>query len=380
MNYKEVLQVDISGVIVSFNCKPEIINYLAREFKGLIVSGKKNVNISVNIKNEKYHVPNTASMVGESIFIDKNNIIQRIRSKGNRVWLVYTIKGGLPSTVDVYIPYSIKNNISKLFHPTFLCKWKVSVINFIHGPFIGIVELYLIEKESTFFHASALSLNTKYGIAITGEGQTGKSSFVKWLTDNKDISVVSEDFCIINANNRITSYPKQSRVKIKSLKSYLQYYRGLNTVSIIDIFNFVIYYPLRIIGVRSLRILSFDEIFNDCMINYKAELKKIICINRNTKLFSVEQRSKEDFISFCEKNMMIEFNNIVGFSEFLMALNVLDIESLNENDISVRLKLFFGSLYDRVDCVFANIPYYDDIQLTKKLVIELIYGDKKKES
>lgn len=82
--------------------------------------------------------------------------------------------------------------------------------NFVYGVLEPLWQAWMISQETTFLHASSLSINGR-GIALTGWGGSGKTSASSALIRNSEhIKFLSDDLAIITSQGEIYPYYKSS--------------------------------------------------------------------------------------------------------------------------------------------------------------------------
>ncbi len=372
MNKTKKIKIHISGVIISFQGTSFAMEYLLREFADVVTNEQQVEDLEIAIINETFRKPQKVDLIAKQLYVKNNKIMQCIRSKRNEIWVETTIQKGLPRKVNLYIPYEISDNISKMFHPAYLCKWQISLVNFVHGPFLGMMELLLLERNASYFHASAFRAYGEGGILLTGYGQVGKSTFVKWITNDNKNDIISEDFCIINSEKEVIPYSKQSRIRLQNKSDFEQYRKEVGNYSIMDQINYSVFKLLKRVGIHPIRILSVSEMFSNYKKVESIQIKDIYCMKREGTTFDIKAIEKNEFIEFSEKNLEIEFNNMIGVSEWLKALEAITKTKELKDQLSEKRKKIFESVFEKVNCRAAYIPYNENMEDTKKMVMDLV--------
>lgn len=369
------LTVCVSDLNIRFEGieNPGLRTYLLREFSCLIGQESEAPDVTIRVINEGFELSRSYVYIEKGIYASKHSLAQELCSRGNSIWILYNADTDIPSDVKVYIPYRFStDNLSKLFHPSFLCKWEVSMLNFVHGPLLGLVQMHLVRRKATFFHASALSTDGKSGIALAGNGHSGKSTFVKWLAQT-DLAfcVLAEDFCVINENKELMSYPKQMRIHLNPLQDVSYFKEYGQDDGLLNRLNALLFLAFKRWGIGPIRRMSFQQVFGDQRVIPKVKLEIILVINRSSMGASITTISKTEFVSYCTEMMMTEISNLAGVQRLMKALDKIHGRATSFDDLRVEFQRQFELIFKQTKCYFLNIPYYDDIQETKKEVLQI---------
>lgn len=367
------LQLKISNIYINFECgnKQEIYNYLLREFEVFLIDKVINSHINIKIINQKLLIKNDYKFIKNNMYVNGKYLLQEIKSKGNKIQVLYNIEEELGKEIVIYIPYKIRKSIlEKVIHPSFITKWQCSLINFIHGPFIGIMQIYLLKYKETFLHASAISKSNN-GILFVGDGQSGKSMFAKFLSENNNY-VIAEDFCIISTENKVISYPKQCRVYPNQL-SKTSYFKEMKLYEkLIEKLNRVLFLPFKLINIKVIRRLQFKEIFYNSKIKNTEEISIILFLLREGEVCKINNDEEGKFVSRCLSTMKNEFQNLAGFMQLLEAYEVVK----GEKDLFKRLlkdtEKCLKKLYENRECKIMYLPFYENISDAKYNIIEVL--------
>jgi hypothetical protein len=366
MKLSHFITMNIGSVDVKISAeKRDISDYLLREFHHFTTDciDCDSFDIEIEILNSSFSLPYNSTKIINTTYVFDGTIAQQINARGHSTWILY--KPGKTSShhIAVYLPYKIGNsNMEKLFSASFLTKWQSCLVDFFHGPFLGILQIELLKRGNTFLHASAYCTENGKTITLAGNGKSGKSTFVGLLTEGSSRSIIAEDFCIIDNGFFVISYPKQCRVYKEQL-NHTSYYNGKGRIeNFFDKLNFLLFSPAKIIGLKPKRRLSFDEIYDNRSFIFNAPLNAVVFLKREGDEIKVEHRSKDEFVKLCVETMLTEFNNLTAFSDYLSAAEKIHYFSKTQEGIIAEMQSLFSNMYDKTDCYVAEVPFYDNLE------------------
>lgn len=361
------IKIDILDIPISFFADNHIIiDYIAKEFENQYLHRNKNIlqtDVNVNIYSNKKFKFIIKENINDSVFVDKEgNVMQIIRAKGRRTFVIYSQEF---KEISVYIPYKIKNNsINKLFNPKYLNKWQDCLVDFIHGPFIGIIENFLLKNGHTFVHGSSFSYGN-LGYVFCGKAQVGKTEIAKAL--HHDAKILSDDLTILTNRNSIYPYQKSIGIFSENMNFDKYFKRKKEIDIIIEKINLRLFKVLSFLRLRSKRILFFKEVFENSYTGNGIDLKRIFYISREKDYYKVEKFDYMDFVKKMVEILENEFNNLQNFWTILDLCTNFDKEKfMIKIEDCLRIRLNNANIF------IIYIPFFNnkyELESTMKKII-----------
>lgn len=349
-----MININISDVLISFfTTNNQIKDYIIKEFENQYLHNIHNLKADIKIyiyNNDKYDFK-VANKLSDNIFIDDNErIMQIIYAKGRKSFVIYS---KYFKQISVYIPYKTKNNnMTKITNPKYLNKWQNCLVDFLQGPFIGILEYFLLKNEHTFIHGSSFSYKN-FGYVFCGKAQVGKTEIVKVLQN--DTEILSDDFTILYDKQYICPYQKSIGVFWENINSDDYFNKKKKINIILEKINLAIFKILKFLGFKSKRIFFFKELFENCYSKDKINLKKIYFITRENESYTVKKFEKLDFIKYMIEILENEFNNLQNF--WILLENCTNMNKIKfMNDITNCLK----QCLENSKLFIINIPFFEN--------------------
>jgi len=291
---------------------------------------------------------------------DDSNEDIKIGFEGNRKGKFYVFKASMRkfiirfhsfNNLKLDIPYNQNNDFFfRIINPYYETRHNLCLTDFFHNIFLGILQIELLKKNSTLFHASAAILNENKANIFFGKAQSGKSEIIDLITREYNGSILSEDFCVIDCNSRVFALPHKSRVSI------LSYDSKRNNVSIIEKVNrFVVN---KVLKRNCVRRMPFKRIYDRHSFSKSGEIGKVYIIKRDSDSLYSEKCTRSEFVGLCMEVMEEEFGNFVGFKDVLCIYR----ENLSWEEMLSRTKCMLGRIYDSNECEILNIPFYPTLE------------------
>ena len=365
------LKINSIGIAIHTN-NYLIIQLLNNEFSHFITEHISSTKWEIVIKNEEYNLNNIdVRKHSDSLFYSNNMVIQKLSAKNRDSYIEYQKKGDCIFTA-LYISYKIKqNSLERMKDPLYMMRWERCVIDFFHGPFLGIMELLLLKHGSSFLHAAAYAINGK-GISLAGNGQSGKSTIVSWIVENKNISIISEDFCIVSSDKQIISYPKSSRI-VKDKLDETNYWQICNQDTIVaNKINLFLFSFLQKFGITAKRIMPNGEIFKNIPICMTTDYYSAIWVNREVTELKLEDITAVELAELCGESMKTELYNLSGFTDILDLLqSKYDSELCFEKIIKNIKEIYYWCFSDTIS-KRLNLPFYREKNETKSKINKIL--------
>lgn len=272
--------------------------------------------------------------------------------------------------IELYVPYHVKNVLLEMLgNPFFMPKWQRCLVDFFHNPFLGILQMELLARGATFLHAAAYCKSPQDGVVLVGDGQSGKSTILKWMSKEPGVSVMSEDFCIVNETGSIAAYPKQSRVTMADLKETAYYKKSGRAYAFWDRLNVVLFSALGWLGVPPKRRLAFEEVFAGCPFAKEAKLSCLVFLKREGEEPELEPCECEAFAELCAGTMQTEFENLAVFLELLTDMGK------NLEGLLAEFKAALLPIISQKECKIARIPFYTQKAQAECTVPRFLLGE-----
>lgn len=348
---------NICGVKVRFEFTENLFikEYLNRElylFNTDEENGESDITTLIYTgKSEKEKYFNTVDNYKKSQsgkFIEK-----KLSAKDRYTLSTYFINEERKAIILLYIPYIAKKSIfEKVISPSYLEKWNRCLIDFIHGPFIVVMQMNLMKNNKTFTHSSSINYNNS-GILITAFAQAGKSTLVDYMINKTEAKLISEDFSIIDKTN-IYSYPKQCRVYFKNMKE--SFYSQRKTEKYLDKFSFIFFDNLKWLSIEPKRILSYSDLYGMRKISNNGTLDKVILLFRDSNKVSLENIDVNKATAISTENLINEFDNIDFSNEIV---NII-YGSLGYKSLYKEIYDTFRQIYSNKELIMINVPFYED--------------------
>lgn len=373
------LNVQIDAINVAFNTfgDKDISVFLQREFPDVMENINNKPDIHINFRRDDFKAHATLYNCADTFAYYGGKIVQGIKAHFRTTWITYDISPVLGSCIDVYIGPRQSSRIGKMISgfkralsTQFLYPWQNSIIDFIHGPLMSIIQLNLLKKSSSFLHASSISRD-KAGIVFPGYGQTGKSTIADRLTKKQDWRFISEDMCIINSKKCVLAYNKQRGLNLSQLKD-TEYYNFKRANCIADKANILLIRALKLLGIQPVRILSISELFEADIIMKQARLTAAVYIKRgNYSKIRLEKTTGAEMASLCSSAMKVELENM-GLIKLLSCYNMI---TNNENDAEVifeSMEKLYMRIFQDVQSYVLMVPDCDDLSFIEKEIHPLL--------
>lgn len=347
-----MININIANILLSiFTDDNQIRNYITREFENNYLNDNIDYikpSVSINIYSTKKYEFKIEKKINNNIFTDSDkNIMQIIKAKGRKTIVIYSKNF---EKINIYIPYkTTTNEITKIINPKYLAKWQNCLIDFFHGPFLGILEYFLLKKDYTFIHGSSFCYNSM-GYVFSGKAQVGKTEIVNSLKN--DAKILSDDFTILLDNSHISPYQKSIGVFLENI-NFDTYYSDKKRISIIfEKINFKIF---KILRFKPKRILFFKEVFTNSYSKDNIELNKIFYINRDNDNYKIKKIEVSEYVPEMVKILENEFNNLQNFWILLD-----ECTDLNKETFMLEIKNCLEKCLKYVKLYSINIPFYEE--------------------
>lgn len=350
-----MIKINISDIVISF---PEIDNkikeYIIKEFNTLYLKTNQNdlkSDIAIKIFCKRKFDFVVKKKINANVYIDESgNVMQVIRAKARKMYVVYSKHF---NKINIFIPYKTTTSIiQKMFDPKYLNKWQNCLVDFFQGPFIGIIEYFLLRNGHTFIHGSSFCYENE-GYVFCGKAQVGKTEIAKALQDNAQI--LADDLTILCNKGYICTYQKSIGVFLKNI-NINNYFKNSKKLDIIlEKINFYIFSKLRFLKLRSKRIIFFRDLFKNAYNKNTAKIDSIYYITRNYIDFKTCKMDKTTFVDEMVKILRNEFNNLQNFWTILDACT-----DTKEDKFMDKVKDCINKCLEKNEIVNINIPFFDD--------------------
>jgi len=371
------LDIQIENIKIRFNIgeDKQVKELLVREFNSFIKVFSGKPNISINIKYSEFITLKNVKYYGDNIISNKEFVAQNMKAHLRNIWIKYSISSYFGSHIDIYLSNKKKNQnfiekwfleIKKVISPNFLFPWQNSLIDFIHGPFIGIVQLQLLKNTSLFLHASSINKNDN-GIILVGLEQSGKSTIADYFTKNEKWQFISEDYCILNNKNEVLGYNKQRRFFLKQLKE-TNYKIFSNNIlrTILEILNISIFGLMK---RKTIRVLCISEVLSIEKIKLKTKIRSVVYIQRkeNGKI-EMNKIDNLKMVNICSNIMMAEMKNLNGFFNLISCYGIIKQLPNQVNKLFEDIAKIMDTIINKNSCYILNIPQYKNFDNIKNSI------------
>lgn len=376
MRTNSILNIQLDNISISLDTAgdEDVALFLMREFPEAAYDLEMQPDIRIKFAFNSFIVPDTFDRYGKNLIHYDGVIAQRIKAHLRTTWIKYDTEPQLGSFIEVYLPCKsvnhsekVKNMILRFLSLDFLYPWQNAILDFVHGPLIGIIQLTLINKSATFLHASSLA-NDSAGIVLPGWAQSGKTTIVERLVGSKEWEFVSEDFCIINNKGKVIGYPKQMGLRTSKLRSINYHKNGQTTIErLLDTANALLMNSLSIIHITPMRICSVAEIFGAHVLRRDVKLTIAIYVQSgNYEEMICSKVGSSEMVNMCVNMMMAEIKNLTGLYDLLSCYGIMKkapnpMEELYE--ITTKL---YTEIFSKVRSYVLYVPQYARLDLIEK--------------
>lgn len=346
---------NICGVFIRITAPAVVSSYLEREFSSFRSHETSHPDLTIEIRAQK---PET----------ETENLL-RIEARDHITF--YTVRtNGVQKEICVLIPYPLNDSlIEKMTNPFFMTKWQRCLIDFFHNPFLCMFQLALLERDATFLHASAYCDSSGRATALAGAGRSGKSTILKWVAGQKNMLVLSEDFCVLRTDGQIFAYPKQCRVLADELALTTYASWGKDHVAFWDRLHLRLLSLFRRRGFAPKRRLCMDELYPEEKRAAYADLQRILLLQREGGCLKVQACANEDFCMRLVEIMRAEFENLASVPELLQVLGK-DMDAL----LADTRRVLYAVCCQQTCRVFF-IPYYEQKETARREIIPCLLGE-----
>ena len=221
--------------------------------------------------------------------------------------------------------------------------------------FWSVIQLMLLKKNSSFFHASVLSCDNE-SIAITGTGGAGKTSILFSLLDDSKYTYQSEDFGIINTSGITYSSPKKLSIYRSDLQSgslLSTYFQNLN-------------WHQNLRWNVSQKIFKRDPMIKAKVVDvlgervtHQSQLKTIIFIARITdEAIRHAHINSQEMAHRVASASIREFKQQTEILQLISANKPKNYEYPTSNQLFDKMVNIYLQAFKDVDCVLLEVPYY----------------------
>lgn len=342
-------RVGFVGIMVAFT-EEWIAEYLEKEY-GLLREHSLSEDVKVNIMYR-----NDYTVVQENIYCGK--LVAR-----GRITYFELRSDSKYLEVNVYIKKQACCTVKKFISPFYESIDESCLADFFHGPFLGILQIKLLEKRQSLFHAS-MFYKEKNAIVLAGGAQCGKSRLAIEMLQRYDGGYCSEDFCIITADTgEIYSLPHQSRVKKEQLKQI-----GYQNQGILDSVNLSIY--AKISPNRAARRLPVEKIFKNSKYVRNGNAAIIYLLDRSViKSTCIEEVPIDSAVAEFMNILNIEFINMKYVETCINGALCFEGGYM---EMMERTKTCISDFCKSKKIVHLRLPIYSDINITIENLNNLI--------
>lgn len=338
--------IKIGGCLVCFAYQSSLVNeVLEKEYS--LIQEKKDFTKKV--------------ILHTNIFLDEKPIdkeadnVQYFTARNRGFYIEYISA----EDINLYIPYKAQNRVpERVLSPYYKNKWEMCIFDFLHNVFLGILQVQMLKNDMTLLHAGALQISGDRNVVLFGRAQSGKSTIVKALMKQGEMSVIAEDFAICENGERIYALPHCSRV-------YLKEYRKIKDkkITCLDYFSQFIYrVPYFLLKKKIVRLETFKDIFAGNRVTIEGQIHEVYFLERKEEQIRKVSCKQDEFVDNCLEVMYNEFVNFVGFTKSLEIISRCEGKSINLESVMQQTKVVFEKMYVNNRCEVLNVPVFETVQ------------------
>ena len=306
MIYARIINMNIKVICLD----AEVCEYIYRELELHICNeNSEKQNLIIDVKNRKFEVNDSLIKLGEGVYTDNKKIYICIEAFLRKTWISVNIQCEDVFNVEVYIDKK-NSRIKRLCAPNFQFPWQNSIIDFFHGIFLWILEVYMLSYDVTLIHAAAFIYEGRK-ILLAADAAMGKSTIVDAAVLQYKGKYIAEDYCFIDRVGNAYGLFNQRRI----------FSRREECNGIEDVCNYLFFTSLaglKLVKSNSIRIRSTSEIYTkEEIVTQKCRCEGIYLVRNETNHKSINCAAQ------CAEVMTKEINNWDGCVQLMNALETV---------------------------------------------------------